>query len=381
MKCILLALSVIWSGVSCHGQTPPDQHKIVQDIDGIRTRFHIPGIAFGMANCDGVLLSGAVGVREIGTTNLVAVSDSFHIGSLAKGLLAFVAAKLVDEGKISWDTKFFDLYPEMRPTAREGYYGITLKDLLSHRALLQPFNDSHSEELIDKYNALNEGGRFSTTKFASFGLTLEPVKYEPGQFYKYSTLGYLLASLMLEKASGLSYAQLIAKTNEDLGVNFQIGWPMSNGKFQPSGHVVPKERGWGEGSSLTVWNGDKFTDWGEDYLFYATPAGHLNVPVLDLLKYLQLCLNGVNGRNNYLKAATYDFIFNGAKEYSMGWGNEIVKGNHYYSHRGSIGTFIAFATIIKEPKTTFAIVANAGNDETKDGLLQVRDLLEAAYAK
>jgi len=292
-----------------------------------------------------------------------------------------MAGKLVDEGKISWNTKFFDLYPEMKATARKDYYEIDLKDLLSHRAMLNPFNDWHARELIDRYNAFHKQHRLSGPKFASYALTLEPERFRPGEFYKYSTLGYLLASLMLEKASGLSYAQLLAKTDKDLKVNFQIGWPKSDGKFQPCGHLIPKEQGWGEGTALTVWNGDKFVDWGEDYLYYATPAGHLNVTVPDFLKYMQLCLNGVNGRDHYLKASTYDFIFNGGKEYSMGWGNDIVKGNHYYSHTGSVGTFFANAIIIKEPKIAIVIVANAGSGETKGGLLQVIKLLEGAYVK
>ncbi len=291
-----------------------------------------------------------------------------------------MAGRLVDEGKISWNTKFFDLFPEMKPTARREYHEVDLKDLLSHRARLNHFNGWDAKELIDGYNALPKQARFCSPKFASYALTLEPEKYGPGEFYKYSTMGYLLASLMLEKASGLSYAQLLAKTDKDLGLGFQIGWPMRDGKFQPSGHLIPKEQGWGEGTALEVWNGDKFVSWGEDYMYYATPAGHLNVTVLDLLRYLQFCLNGINGRDNYLKASTYDFVFNGAKEYSMGWGNDVVQGRHYYSHTGSGGTFFANAIIIKERKIAIAIMANAGNGETKGGLLQVIRTLEAAYA-
>lgn len=381
MKYLCLALSLFWTSTVCFSEPAPDSSKVIHEIEAISARFHIPGIVFGVANCDTILLSGSVGLREIGTTNAVTVDDRFHIGSLGKGLLAFMAGRLVDEGKISWNTRFFDLFPEMKSTARKEYYEIDLKDLLSHRARLNHFNDWQAQELIDGYNALHSQERFSGPKFASYGLTLEPEKYGPGETYKYSTLGYLLASLMLEKASGQSYAQLLARTDRDLGLDIQIGWPKKDGKFQPCGHLIPKEQGWGAGTALEVWNGDKFVGWGEDYLYYSTPAGHLNATVLDMLKYLQLCLNGVNGRDNYLKAPTYDFIFNGAKEYSMGWGNDIVKGNHYYSHTGSAGTFFANAIVIKEPKIAIVIMANAGNGETKGGLLQVIKTLESAYSK
>ena len=93
--------------------------------------------------------------------------------------------------------------------------------------------------------------------------------------------------------------------------------------------------------------------------------------MFDYLKYLQLNLNGLTGQDNYLKSKTYDFIFNGAKEYSMGWGNGIVNGNHYYSHSGSAGNFQARAIIIKEPKIVIFIMLNAGNGETIEGMHQI----------
>ncbi len=179
-------------------------------------------MAFGVANCDGILLSGSLGVRETGTTNLVSIDDRFHIGSLGKGLLAFMAGKLVDEGKISWRTKFFDLFPEMKATARKEFHEIDLKDLLSHRARLNHFNDWQAQEPIDKYNALHPQDRFSGPKFANFAMTLEPEKHGPGDSYKYSTLGYLLASLMLEKASGLIEAAKAKAAAAQAAVDFRV---------------------------------------------------------------------------------------------------------------------------------------------------------------
>jgi hypothetical protein len=81
-----------------------------------------------------------------------------------------------------------------------------------------------------------------------------------------------------------------------------------------------------------------------------------------------------------LKSKTYDFIFNGAKEYSMGWGNDIVNGSHYYSHSGSAGNFEARAIIIKEPKIVIFIMLNAGNGETIGGMHQIIKFLENKYA-
>jgi CubicO group peptidase (beta-lactamase class C family) len=353
---------------------------VIQEIDSLRQKFHIPGLVIGVATSNKILLLKSFGVRQINSNDSVTINDYFHIASLGKGLTSFMIGKLVDEGIINWDTKFFDLFPELKESSRTEYHELKLMDLLSMRTTLKSLNDWSVKQTIDGYNEKFKENRFSYYNFATYALTLEPIKYDSGQFYNYTSMGFVLANLMIQKASGLTYSQLLDKTNKDLGVNFIIGWPQDFSKNQPSGHLIPSQSGWGESNKLEVLNGDRFTDWGEDFLFYNIPSGHHSVSVLDYLKYLQTNLKGLTGQDNYLKSATYDFIFNGAKEYSMGWGNDIVNGNHYYTHSGSAGNYYANAIIIKESGIVITLMANAGNGETKWGLLQIIRYLEKKYA-
>lgn len=366
--------------VSCKSQIIDERHQVIHDIDSIRKTCHIPGLAFGVADTAGILISGGLGVRQINTTDSVTENDYFHIASLGKGLTSFMIGKLVDEGKIEWDTRFFDLFPELQETSRKEYLDLKLKDLLSMRTTLRSLNDWSVKQTIDGYNDKYRDDRFSYYKFAEYALALEPVKYDPSQFYNYTSMGYVLANLMIQKASGLEYPQLLEKTNKDLGVNFVIGWPQIVDENQPSGHLIPAQSGWGESNKLEVHNGDKYTDWGEDFLYYNIPSGHHSVRISDYLKYLQLNLNGLNGFDNYLKSETYDTIFNGEREYSMGWGNDIVDSKHYYSHSGSAGNFMARAIIIKESNIVIAIFLNAGNGVTIGGMHQIIKYLENKFA-
>ena len=377
---IVFLITITGLLINCHSQINYEKQQVISDIDSIRQAFHIPGLVFGVANRDSTIIVGGLGLREINTTDSVTINDYFHIASLGKGLTSFMIGKLIDEGKLTWRTRFFDMFPEMKEKSRKEYHDLRLMDLLSMRTTLRSLNDWSVKEIIDGYNEKYRDARFSYYRFAEYALMLEPVKYKSEQFYNYTSMGYVLANLMLQKASGLTYAQLLEKTNKELDLNFIIGWPQDFNENQPSGHLIPAESGWGEGNKLEVLNGDRFTDWGEDFLFYNIPSGHHSVTVLDYLKYLQLNLNGLLGQDNYLKSKTYDFIFNGAKEYSMGWGNEMVKGNHYYSHNGSAGNYFANAIIIKEPQIVIAIMANAGNGETKGGLLHIIRYLRLKYA-
>jgi len=91
-KVLILTLFII--NVHIHGQTKFEDHKTIHDIDSIRARFHIPAVTFGVANCDSIIITGAVGIREINTTDSVTINDKLHIASLGKGLLAFIAGNL-----------------------------------------------------------------------------------------------------------------------------------------------------------------------------------------------------------------------------------------------------------------------------------------------
>jgi CubicO group peptidase (beta-lactamase class C family) len=366
---------------SCYSQESFEIKKTLYKIDSIRIRFDIPAVAFGVVRDDSILLQGAIGVREINTNDSITIYDKFHIGSDSKALTSFIAGKLVDNGLISWNTKFFDLFPELKATSKPGYYEIELKDLLSHRAFIDPFKGGNQWNILEQFYKIDTNKTRSNYNFSKFLLTLEPTKYDSTEIYKYSNAGYLLAALMLEKVSNKTYEQLIEKINKDLSLDFQIGWPRQLNSNQPVGYISPIELGLSKESGLielpdSILNDDMF----KDFQYYCRPAGDLCVSITDYLKFIQLNLAGLNGQNNYLKSETYDFIFNGEKDYSMGWGNWILNGKHHYGHSGSLVTFYTYTEIIKESKVAIVIMMNAGNGKSKGGLFTIKEYLENKYA-
>lgn len=366
---------------SCYSQESFEIKKTLHKIDSIRIRFYIPAVAFGVVRDDSILLQGAIGVREINTNDSITIYDKFHIGSDSKALTSFIAGKLVDNGLISWNTKFFDLFPELKATSKPGYYEIELKDLLSHRAFIDPFKGGNQWNILEQFYKIDTNKTRSNYNFSKFLLTLEPTKYDSTEIYKYSNAGYLLAALMLEKVSNKTYEQLIEKINKDLSLDFQIGWPRQLNSNQPVGYISPIELGLSKESGLielpdSILNDDMF----KDFQYYCRPAGDLCVSITDYLKFIQLNLAGLNGQNNYLKSETYDFIFNGEKDYSMGWGNWILNGKHHYGHSGSLVTFYTYTEIIKESKVAIVIMMNAGNGKSKGGLFTIKEYLENKYA-
>src|SRR5688500_847188 len=101
----------------------------------------IPELGFAVVSTDNILELQPLRFHRTDLKNeqtKAKHSDYFHLGSNTKAITGFVAAYLVENNKIKWTTKFFDLFPNWKKQSDPAYYEITLVDLLSHRAKIQP---------------------------------------------------------------------------------------------------------------------------------------------------------------------------------------------------------------------------------------------------
>lgn len=74
----------------------------------------IPGVALGLIQDGEVVFEGGIGVRELGEPEPVTAETRFLIASITKPLTTLLLARLVDEGRFTWDTPVLDVYPEFR---------------------------------------------------------------------------------------------------------------------------------------------------------------------------------------------------------------------------------------------------------------------------
>jgi CubicO group peptidase (beta-lactamase class C family) len=73
-----------------------------------------------------------VGLRSAQASVRVTTSDQWHIGSMTKSMTATLAAILVEDGLITWDTRPIDVWPELDGRINSGFRDTTLRQLLSH---------------------------------------------------------------------------------------------------------------------------------------------------------------------------------------------------------------------------------------------------------
>lgn len=336
--------------------------KTIQFADSIRNAYHIPEIAYAVINSKSILEISVSGKHATNLPDTATLNDRFHIGSNTKAMTAFIIASYVEKGKLKWTTKFFDLFPEWKAKSKPEYLGISLQDLLSHKAGVQPFQGDGDPQ-IPSFKGTNAEKR---KQFGQFVLTLEPIKLDAQNPFIYSNAGYTLATLMLEKVTSKSWEQLVEKVfNVDLKLNVKLSWPENQTQKDTWGHSFEN------GKLVPV---PSTVDY---HLDFTEPAGDINMKLKDYIKFIQLNLQGLNGKNNYLKASTYKFIHKGIENYAMGWYNIYENGKELSTHSGTAGTYYSLVHIDRIKGTAYIIFTNSFNQDTQQGVrLLMRKLKE-----
>ncbi|GAB2656920.1 serine hydrolase domain-containing protein [Flavihumibacter cheonanensis] len=337
--------------------------QTVQFANSIRNTYNIPEISYAVVNSKSILEIAAVGRHSIDLPDTATLNDRFHIGSNTKAMTAFIIAKYVEMGKLDWATKFFDIYPEWKNGSLAAYHHITLQDLLSHKAGIQPFQGENDPE-IPGFKGTNPEKR---KQFGQFVLTLDPVKPDSLNPFVYSNAGYTLATLMVEKVARKSWEELVEKVlNKDLNLNIKLSWPENQLTKETWGHLT-------ENDTLKPVP----SDW-DYHLDFTEPAGDINIKLVNYVKFIQLNLRGLEGRDNYLRSETYQFIHNGIKNYSLGWFNVYENGKEWSVHSGTGAfTYFTIAHIDRTNNIAFIIFTNSFNQGTQQGVrLLMRKLKE-----
>lgn len=376
--CRILLLTFLFTAPQ--SSIPSNHPQIHQKIDSLRVQYGIPAVAYAVATSDSTMIQNVLGVRNNQTNETTTLSDLFHIGSLGKAVTAFIGGKLVEEKRLTWETRFFDVFPELEEGTHPGFKNITFKDLLSHRARLVPFKGGKQWKIIEDFESSLSNDVPSDKimiQFARYLLTLEPVTLNEWERLRYSNVGYQLAGLMIEKVSGKKWVQLIDELNRDLNIHLHFDWPITVGHDQPIGHMIPEEQSFDGDEHIPI--PDTIQAFLKPHLDYTYFSGHMSLSLPDYIKFAQLHLDGLKGNDNYLKAETYDFILRGLPEYAMGWSNDLYQSKHLHCHIGGFVSFQAHVKLVEEDDLAIVVFINSGANESSKGLHEIRFLLQKYF--
>ncbi len=319
------------------------------DLDSLRQAHGIPAIGYAVVTADSVLELHLSGVRQAGTDRAVTRDDRFRIGSNTKTVTSLIAAVLVHQGLIQWDTRFFDLFPELRAEADPAYHALTLLDLLTFRVRLVPYTYTDSAPSPTQFTGDGDAQRKDFMRWA-----VQQAPVEVGDGIHFSNLAYVLAGAMLERASEKSYAQLVDGIALPLGIHFNFGAPNRADPMTTWGHRAD--------GSLEAPADHVKLDW-------LMAAGNLNCSLPDLAAYAQLHLRGLQGRSQLISQAEFEYLHTGAPTWALGWRWTTDADGHIRSfHVGNPGAFLTEVFVHHASRLAYVLVANRQSPATQEAL-------------
>ncbi len=297
---------------------------------------------------DGKVVDQAVrGLRRIGEPAPVGLADRWNIGSDAKALTATLVARLVERGKLRWDTPLSQMLPDLAADMRVEYRDVTLLELLSHRAGL-PENTGDMAFFNTFYNDTRPlpAQRFAYVKRT---LTEAPVGPARGES-SYSNTGLIIAGVIAERVMGKPFEQLMQEeVFRPLGMT-SADYSQAPGVGEPFGHLDGRVSTTAEANPQII-----------------TPAGGLRLSLADWGRFAVDQLEGEQGRGKLLRAETYKLLHTpqGDTIYALGWGAPpAIAGRQgpVLTHGGSDGNWFAFICLFPDSGNGVLVVANAAGN-------------------
>jgi D-alanyl-D-alanine carboxypeptidase len=212
--------------------------------------------------------SRQIGFRDntSGMTLNPSADTKYRIGSISKMFTSVIIMQLIEEGKLSLDTKLSEFYPQLSHAEN-----ISIAQMLSHHSGLPHFHLNN--ELYPLWNAADEDQVLKIA--ASFPFV--PADVINGE---YSNLNFILLGFIIEKVTGETYeAQLQTRITEKLGLKDTYYQPgrLSSGRNEAHAFRFFRNR----------WNAEQQSRWN-----YTEASGLLESTTADLTKFTDALFGG-----------------------------------------------------------------------------------------
>jgi len=197
---VLLLLCLLTSHLSVAQDINVQRNeKISKAVHLAMKKLQVPGIAIAVVKDNKVVMAQGFGVTQYGTEQKVNADTLFGIASNTKAMTAAILASLVDEGKLTWQTKVIDIIPEFQLYDAWVTREFTIVDLLSHNSGL---GLGAGDLMIWPQTTLSTIDIIKRMKY------LRPVSSFRSEF-AYDNLMFIIAGEIITKLTGKPWQEVI----------------------------------------------------------------------------------------------------------------------------------------------------------------------------
>lgn len=191
----------------------PAYSKLDQSFDNFLKKWDLAGASVAIAKDGKLLYAKGFGYTDKEDSIKAEPYSLFRIASVSKLITTIGVMKLIEQRKLSLDTKVFGKEGVLNDTVYLHYIDkrvgdITVKNLLNHSG---GWTSSWGDHMFinDKIaNALKKPLPVTLQDIIVFALS-KRLHFQPGTYSSYSNLGFSILQLVIEKASGQSYESFI----------------------------------------------------------------------------------------------------------------------------------------------------------------------------
>jgi D-alanyl-D-alanine carboxypeptidase len=267
----------------------------------------------------------------------------YRIGSISKTFTAVMIMQLVEERKLSLETKLAKFFPDLNHADL-----ITVEQLLRHRSGLGSITDDPT------YRRWNTQAQTRPKMLER--ISNQPVRFKPDERAEYSNTNYLLLGYIVEELSGNSYAdELRTRIADRIGLKRTAYASKADAK---------------ENVAVSyTWSENQWTPHSETDPSIPHGAGAIMSTASDLIKFIESLFAGKLVEKTSLDKMTTMVDRMGMGILQMPFGNKQA-----FAHNGGIDGFQSSLGYFPEDKVAIALIGNGFSYAMNDlmiGLLSI----------
>jgi len=323
--------------------------KYISDYKRLK---NVPSISAGVLSKGKIFWLGATGYSDLENTIPANPKTIYRIASISKPITAVAVMQLVEKGKINLDEdalKYVPYFPRKK-------WKFTVRQLLNHTSGIRNYKTPGEFNSKEHYN---------TTREALRVMMEDPLSFQPGTKFQYTTLGYNLLAAIIEDVSGMDYNGYLKKfIFEPAGMTSTFAEIQKNIVFNRA-HGYEKDE----------YRGLENAPLADLSIKYA--GGGLISTAEDLLKFANSLITGT-----FIKPATLDTMLVPTKlingtivSYGLGFSTNITNdGEGFFSHAGNGTGFSSFFVVFPKSASAAVSLINLKDRDIEDPAIQLASI-------
>lgn len=301
-------------------------------------RLSIPALSVAVMRGEQLMLARGYGFADVERKIPAEAGTIYQLGSISKQFTAAAVMRLVERGKVRLDDPLTRYLPDY-PT--QGHAVLV-------RHLLHQTSGIKELFTVEGFDQLENGSpeKYSRSDLVNL-FKQQPFQFTPGERWAYSNSNYTLLGMIIEQASGMSYAQYLqAALFQPLGLSATHACGARPAANQFAAGYVLKEGSIGAAPQVNMNT--------------AIGDGGLCSSVLDLVRWTRALVTGrAVQKSSYRRMIASEMVRRGYRpDYGFGLSLISLDGRRRVGHNGEISGFAGALAYYPDDDLTVAVLGN-----------------------